>query len=274
MNDAERRVAVLDRLSDDPQRDEVIHALEVDLLPHQFEVDAVEALEAAIEVHDGNLRVLELGPDGARQIVNDGVGHLPLGVHLRAQRFVGLRLEVPEGELLELVLHLAHAEPVGDRGVDVERLLRDLDAALFGQMLERPHVVQAVGELDEDDPNVVDHRQQHLAEVLGLPLLARGERNRPDLRHAFDDVRDLGPEELGNALGGGQRVFDDVVQQAGGHGDDVQLHVGEKVRDFERVHQVRFAGVANLSLVFERREDVRPPKQLEIGLGAVAANFL
>jgi hypothetical protein len=116
-------------------------------------------------------------------------------------------------ELLELVLDLAHPEAVGDRRVDVERLLGDLDAPLLGQVVERAHVVEPIGELDEDDADVVHHRQQHLAEVLGLPLLARRERNGADLGDAFDDVGDFGAEELVNALRGRQRVLDDVVEE-------------------------------------------------------------
>ena len=123
-----------------------------------------------------------------------------LRLDLRAQRFVGLRLEIAERQLLELVLHLAHPEPAGDRRVDVERLLRDLDAPLLRQVVQRPHVVQPVGQLDQDHADVVDHRQQHLAEVLRLPLFARRKRNGADLGHALDDVRDFGPEQLGYAL--------------------------------------------------------------------------
>ena len=162
-------------------------------------------------------------------------------VDLGAQRLVGLRLEVAERQLLELVLDLAHAEAVGDRRVDVARLLRDLDAALLGQVAERPHVVQPVGELHEDDADVVDHREQHLAEVLGLPLLARRERNGADLGHPLDDVGDLGAEQLLDALDGRQRVFDDVVEEAGGDGHGVELHVGEEVGDGERMDEVGLA---------------------------------
>ena len=200
-------------------------------------------------------------------------GGAALRVDLGAQRFVGLRLEVAERQLLELVLHLAHPEAVGDRRVDVARLLRDLDAALLGQVAERPHVVQAVGELDEDDADVVDHRQQHLAEVLGLPLLARRERDGADLGHALDDVGDFGAEQLLDALDGRQRVFDDVVEEAGGDGDGVELHVGEEVGDGEGMDQVGLARMADLSPVLEGREDVGPPEQLDVGVRAVGPDF-
>jgi hypothetical protein len=40
-------------------------------------------------------------------------------------------------------------------------------------VLERPHVVQAVRELDQDHADVLGHGEDHLAEVLGL-LFLRG----------------------------------------------------------------------------------------------------
>ena len=182
------------------------------------------------------------------------------------QRLVRGRLEVLERQLLQLVLDLAHAEPVGDRRVDVARLLRDLDPPLLRQVVQRPHVVQPVGELDEDDADVVHHREQHLAEVLRLPLLARRERDRPQLGDPFDDVGDVGAEELLDPLDRGLRVLDDVVQEPGGNRHDVELHVGELVGHFERMDQVGLPGMADLALVLEGRKDVGPPQQVDVGV--------
>ena len=173
MNDAERGIAVLDRLRDESKRNEVVDALEVNLLPHQLQMDAVEALDPSVERVDRNLRLVETRAQCLRQLVDDAFGVLPSRFNFRAKPFVRLRLEVLERQLFELVLDLAHAEAVGDRGVDVEGFLGDLDSALFREVVQRPHVMETVGELDEDDANVIHHRQQHLAEVLGLPLFAR-----------------------------------------------------------------------------------------------------
>ena len=266
VDDAERGVAVPHRAGDDAQRDQVVDLVEVDLLPLQLLVDAEQTLDAPVDLDDRHLRLVELGGDRLPQLLDHPFGGAAPRLDLLAQRLVGLRLEVPERQLLELVLDLAHAEPVRDRRVDVARLLRDLDPPLLGQMVQRPHVVQPIGQLDQDDADVVDHRQQHLAEVLRLPLLARRELDRAELGDAFDDVGDVGAEQLADPLDRRLGVLDDVVQQPGGDGDDVELHVGEQVGHLERMDQVGLARMADLSLVLEGRKDVRPPQQLGVGV--------
>ena len=95
----------------------------------------------------------------------------PLVQHGR-DALVELGLQVPERQVLELPFELPDPEAVGERGVNVERLLRDVGLALRREMTERPHVVRAVGELHEDHADVARHREEHLAEVLRLLLLA------------------------------------------------------------------------------------------------------
>src|ERR1039457_2163907 len=75
-----------------------------------------------------------------------------------------------------------------DRRVDLERL--GGDAAALGALysVHRAHVVQPVGELDEDDADVARHRQQHLAERFGLRLLARRKAQLVELGQTVDEV--------------------------------------------------------------------------------------
>ena len=98
---------------------------------------------------------------------------------------------VAEGEVFELAAHLAHAEPVGERRVDVERLAGNRFLAIGLQMLEGAHVVEPVGQLDQDHADVGDHGEQHLAHVLGLAVFAIGELDFVDFGDALDDVGDL-----------------------------------------------------------------------------------
>ena len=273
VDDPQRRVAILHRRHHQPHGDEVVDLVEFDLLPPQLQPDAVEALDAPVHGHHRDVRRGQLGLDLGLDRVDDPLGGGALGLDLGAQRLVGGRLQVHERQLLQLVLHLAHPQAVGDRGVDVERLLGDAGAAVLRHVLEGAHVVQAVGELDEDHANVVDHRQEHLAEVLRLALLAGRERDGADLGDPLDDVGDVGAEQLADAVDRGQGVFDHVVEQPRGDADHVQALVGEDVRNLKRVNEIRLAGMAYLALVLERREHVGPAEQFQVRLRAVGADL-
>ena len=106
------------------------------------------------------------------------------------------RMQRLEGEVLELPLDRVDTEAVGDRRVDVERLARLVDLLLLGHRVDRAHVVQAIGELDQDDPDVRGHRDHHLAVVLSLRLVAGLERQAGQLRDAVDQAGDLLAEVL------------------------------------------------------------------------------
>jgi hypothetical protein len=72
---------------------------------------------------------------------------------------------------------------------------RARSAALFGVFDEpqRLHVVQPVGELDQQHADVFRHRQHQLAEVFRLLRLVRLQFEARQLGDAVDEPRDLGP---------------------------------------------------------------------------------
>ena len=71
-------------------------------------------------------------------------------------RRIGVRLQFPKRQRLHLGHHLVHADSLGERRVDIHRLAGDAPPLLFRRdVIERAHVVQAVGELDQKHPDVV-----------------------------------------------------------------------------------------------------------------------
>ena len=144
---------------------------------------------------------------------------------------------------------------------------------VFRQVAQRPHVVEPVGQLDEDHADVVDHRQEHLPEVLRLAFLAGGEADRADFGDPLDHMGDFGAEKLANPVDGGEGVLDDVVEQAGRDRHDVQFHVGEEVGHGQGVNQVGLPGMAHLAAVLEGGKDIGPPEQLNVGVRAVGTDF-
>ena len=162
---------------------------------------------------------------------------------------IRLGIEIAQTHVFDLPLDLPNPETVRDRRVDVERLARD--RLLFGRRKarQRAHVVQAVGELDDDDADVLGHRQEHFAQVLDLRVFLRLIRNARELRDAVDEPRDLLAELLGDLLAGDRRVFDDVVQQRGRDRLTVHLELGQDAGDGQRVLDVRLARGAPLTFV-------------------------
>jgi hypothetical protein len=159
------------------------------------------------------------------------------------------RVQRGEREILELPLDRVDAEPVRERRVDLERLARLLHLLLLGHRLDRAHVVQAIGELDQDDPHVGGHRHHHLAVVVRLGLVARLEGDPGQLRHPVDERGDLLAEALAHLLDRRGGVLDRVVQQRGAERLGVQPHARADPRHADRVHDEVLPGLAPLRRV-------------------------
>jgi hypothetical protein len=273
VEDAEGRVAVGDALHEDPQGHEVVDLVERDPLPLELLLDRVQALDAPLDL-GVDARRLQLLGHGRTRLLHEREGRLPLLLDLHGERLVAHGVEVPERDVLELVLDLRHPQPAGDGGVDVEGLAGDPLAPVLGQVLEGAHVVQPVGELHQDDADVVDHGQQHLAVGLGLALLGRGEGDLGDLGDSLHDVEDVRAEVLLDLLRRGEGVLEHVVEEADRDADRVHAHLGEDRGHLEGVDEVGLAGGADLALVLDRGEDVRLAQDLQVGVGVVALDGL
>ena len=126
---AQRGVAVLHRVGDDAQGHQVVDLVDGDLLPPQLLKHGVGPLHAAVDA-GGNALAPELGFHGLADLVEE----LLVGVAARLDGgqdlFVGVGLEVLEGEVFQLAADLAHAEAVGDGRVDLDGFAGDAFAAL------------------------------------------------------------------------------------------------------------------------------------------------
>src|SRR6266487_421216 len=156
-----------------------------------------------------------------------------------------------------------------ERGIDLQRLSGLLQLLLLAEVFDRPHVVEPVGELDQDHALVPDHRGDHLSVVLGLRLLAALEVDSRQLGDAFDELRDLVAELRPHLVDLRIRILDHVVQERGGDGLLVLSQLREDLRGAPRVANERFTGAALLSLVRGRGEAKRPREQLAIDVGVV-----
>ena len=105
--------------------------------------------------------------------------------------------------------------------------------------------MQPVGQLDQDDADVLDHGEQHLADALGLAVLAVGEVDFAQLGDAVDAARHVLAE-------GAARVPRRLVwvssrtscSRAVDEADLIHLHFGQDPGHLERVGHVGLAGNA------------------------------
>ncbi|CAM5719115.1 hypothetical protein SVIOM342S_07310 [Streptomyces violaceorubidus] len=246
MDGAERRVAVADGVHQDADAHQVVDLREVTAADDHILVDAVVVLGAA---GDGRL-------DARRaQILLDLVGDdgqvlVALGRALGDQAddlVVHLGVEDREGEVLQLPLDGVHAQPVGERRVDLQGLARLLLLLLALEVAHGAHVVQAVGELDDQDARVLGHGDDHLAHGLGLRRLA--ELDLVQLGDTVDEQGDHVAEVAAQVLQAVLGVLDGVVQQPGHQGGRIHAQLGEDGSDGERVRDVRVAALALLAAV-------------------------
>ena len=157
-----------------------------------------------------------------------------------------------ETEVFQLVLDPTDAQPVGQRRVNFQRFLRNGLPFRRAQMLEGAHVVQAVGQLDEHDANVVRHREQHLAEIFRLLFLMALERDLADLRDTVDEMHHVLPELALEFFGRGHRVLKRVMEQCGNDGSHVRLQGRQHTGDRDGMLQIGLARTAPLPFVHLR----------------------
>jgi hypothetical protein len=129
--------------------------------------------------------------------------------------------------------------------------------------------MQSIGELDEDYLDVLYHGQDHLAEILGLPFFMGLKADLADLGHPIYQMGDFVAEALLDFRQGSQGVLHGIVEQTGGDGGHIELHLGQNPGHFERVDEIGFTRTAHLSLVDLGREDIGLLQEPQVCRGIV-----
>ena len=192
----------------------------------------------------------------------------------RYDQRIGVGHQTAEREVFELVADALHAHAARKRRIDVERVLGDSRALGFGHEVERAHVVQAVGELDQKDARVVGDGEQKLAEILGLLGVLGDEVELAEFGKAVDQAADLLAERLVDVLARRLGVFDRIVQHGRGDRRVVHLELGQDRGDLERMGEIGVAGGALLRAVRLHGEHIGAVQQVFVGARIVAADTL
>ena len=109
--------------------------------------------------------------------------------------------------------------------------------------------MQAVGQFDQDDPDVLGHGQEHLAEILRLLLLACPESQARELGYPVDQEGDFLAEFRLDLPDLHRRIFNHVMKKGRHDGSGVHADLHEDLRHFQRVLDVVLSRIAALTLV-------------------------
>ena len=241
MHNAERLVALRYVLDDDAEAENIGQLLEADRLALHLAPDRIGPLAATLHARR-DATVGELAGELRLDLADQALMPRRQCLQPFADDLVGLRIELPERQAFQLLAHFVHADAAGERRIDIERLLGDAAARLRLHVLERAHIVQPVGELDQQHPHVLGDRQQEFAQVLGLLGFARHQVEPLQLGEAFHQVPDVGAEQMVDLGAGGLGILDRVMQQRRRDGGVVELVLGKDRGDFERMGDIGVAG--------------------------------
>ena len=202
-------------------------------------------LDGVVDAH-----AVQLLADGACEILEEALAVFPRLGQLFDDLLVFFRMFIPEAQVFEFFLDFVKPEPVGQRGVNIERFARNLILFVGRLRTEGAHVVQAVGNLDEDDADVIAHGEQELFERLRLGGSLVAEDAARNLGQPVNNLRDFRAEDVGDVFHRVVGVFHHIVQERGANGrgtkPDFATH---DLCHCDGVHDVGFPRQAAHSLV-------------------------
>ena len=103
---------------------------------------------------------------------------------------------------------------MGDRGIDIEGLPGDTYLLLAALVFQSAHVVETVDQLDQDNADILRHRDEDLAVIGRLVFRLVLDLQVTDLGDRVDQTMDLLAEDRDEFLIADITVFDDIMQKA------------------------------------------------------------
>ena len=152
---------------DDADGQDVVDFFEGNMLGLHLVPDGVNGLDTCqnMVLH---AHFVQLGTDRSREVLENLVAFGGCGFQLLLDDFIFLRMFIFEAEVFQFGLDLVEAQAVGQWGINVHGFTGNFVLLAGKHGAEGAHVVKSVGNLDEDDANVIAHCKQQLFEVFSL----------------------------------------------------------------------------------------------------------
>ena len=147
-------------------------------------------------------------------------------IELLADGVVTLGVKIAETQIFEFLGPHTHPQSISNWRKNIKCLGSDPLAFICFERPQRTHIVDTVSELDQNNPNVLGHRQQHLAEIFCFGMFARFKLDLVDLADTVNQLRHILAKASREFTLRGGRVFDDIMQQRRHDAPTIQSYVG------------------------------------------------
>ena len=273
MDVSEDVVALGDCVHDDPEGIEIVQLVQRLVLLLHLAVDRIDVLDPsgdrATDVH-----LPEPVAEPVLDVLHEGLRIAAVGVQIVHQIVVAIGVEVLQGIVLQLPLDLLHAQTVRQRREDVHRLSGLGKLLCRGLILHCALVVQSVADFNQHHADVLGHCHEHLAQILHLLLLHRGEFHTGQLGDALNQLGHGVAEEMSDVVKVRGGVLNAVVEQGAENRVGIQTDLGHDLRDRKGMNNVGGAVLPLLVLVLLNSILNCPLHRVQVGVGRIAANGL
>ena len=255
MDHTQRRITVLHAIHNDTDCKQVIDLIDGLILIFHLFVNTEEMFDTTIYF------CLNAGrTDMLADLINDRLdiflAHALTHGNLIHQIIIHFRFQIFEREIIQLHLNLGNTEPLGDRRIDIHRFPCDALLFLRRHMLECPHVVQSVRQLDHDDADVLCHGKKHLAQILRLHLqlidvaaLSSGKLQLLQLRNAIHEEFHVRSEFSADFFRRQDRILHIIMEESCHDCLLIQFQICQNDRNAQRMNNIGLTRLSHLSLV-------------------------
>ena len=211
VDNAQNVVALQHGIHNDTHRVNIVDLIKGASLHVHLAVNAVNAFYPSVDLR-GDMLLLQPRLNALDNIAEEC---LPIFFSQRKLLFyfmISHRIKMFERKVLQLLLDTANPQPVCQRSVNFHRFQR-LDTLLFrNSVVQGAHIVQPVCQLDNDDPDILCHRQQHFTHIFRLLLCAAGVWYIGKLCHAVHQFGNISAELLFNIVQRYRSILNNIVQ--------------------------------------------------------------
>ena len=274
VNQTEHAVAFIVGRDNDTHCVFIVDLSNVLVIDIYFFIDAVDALDTAVDLRRRDkILVAEALCDAGFDAFDERFALLFIVVEQLFDILIGIRVKVIERKIFQLFLHGSDAEAVRDRRIDIHRLKCRVVLLVCRTELQRPHIVQTVGQLDDHDADILRHGKQDLHDILRLLLLLAEGRDFGELCHTVHEHRNIMSKTLFYIVQRGGGILDNIMQKRRTERIGIHTEFQKDIGNGHRMDDVRLARRTHLPLMTLCRKLVCGNQLADVILTVIGQNL-